>query len=172
MVPLLFDWAFVRRQLLRPLTGLLFLALVLGVACPRVEAQPDNIVVPSGLTPEQAAKFQEHMRKRRGKSPKTAPVSKNDGEKKENKPEEANKEEKKNDSADTIKRPTDRPVEYDPNRVKLTPDEQGRVQFNYLGQPWTDVLQDYADAAGYTLDWLELPGRFSESDYPKEVFAR
>ena len=34
------------------------------------------------------------------------------------------------------------------------------MQFNYFGQPWVDVLQDYADAAGYSFDWQELPADY------------
>ena len=42
----------------------------------------------------------------------------------------------------------------------MTPDKNGLVQFNYMGQPWTDVLQDYADAAKLSFDWQELPADF------------
>jgi len=88
----------------------------------------------------------------------------------QNKPTEQKKEEgdkkkpddekKKEDEIKTVKRPTEPPKQVDPNRVKLTPDADGRVQFNYFGQPWSDVLQDYADAAGYTFDWQELPADY------------
>jgi type II secretory pathway component GspD/PulD (secretin) len=74
----------------------------------------------------------------------------------EKKPEE---EKKKEDELKTVKRPTE-PPQRDPNRVKLQPDAEGRVQFNYFGQPWADVLQDYADAAGYSFDWQELPADY------------
>ncbi len=43
------------------------------------------------------------------------------------------------------------------NREKVVADEEGRIQFNYAGQPWSQVLQDYADAASFSLDWQELP---------------
>jgi len=49
------------------------------------------------------------------------------------------------------------PVPATVNREKVAPDEEGRIQFNYVGQPWAQVLQDFADAAGYSLDWQELP---------------
>lgn len=85
----------------------------------------------------------------------------------QNKPEEEKKEEKKpeggekkpEDEMKTVKRPTE-PPKRDPNRVKLKPDADGRVQFNYFGQPWADVLQDYADAANYNFDWQELPADY------------
>ncbi|MCA9229866.1 MAG: hypothetical protein KDA57_04390 [Planctomycetales bacterium] len=43
------------------------------------------------------------------------------------------------------------------NREKVAPDAEGRIQFSYVAQPWAQVLQDYADAAGFSLDWQELP---------------
>ncbi len=43
------------------------------------------------------------------------------------------------------------------NRDKIALDEEGRLQFNYVGQPWLQVLQDFADASGNSLDWQELP---------------
>ena len=39
----------------------------------------------------------------------------------------------------------------------MRPDEGGQIQFNYVGQPWGEVLQDFADASGNSLDWQELP---------------
>ncbi len=83
----------------------------------------------------------------------------------ETKPEEKKDEKKPEDQKKpeeeikTVKRPTE-PPQRDPNRVKLQPDAEGRVQFNYFGQPWADVLQDYADAAGYSFDWQELPADY------------
>jgi len=42
--------------------------------------------------------------------------------------------------------------------AKLGPD--GRVQLNFHGQKWLDVLEWYAGIAGMSLDWQELPGDF------------
>ena len=146
-------------RLLRPAFRILLtLLLVLTgsyILNPVAQAQP---------TQEQIREMRRMMgRGGRGmRSPASQPTP--DAENKEEEKKEENKDDAKKeeteDEAKTIKRPTDRPPEYDPNRTKLRPDENGLVQFNYLGQPWTDVLQDYADAAGFTLDWLELPADF------------
>ena len=116
------------------------------------------------IPPEQRAKIMEEMKKRGmamppGMMPGATPPG---GEQKpEEKKDGENKgEEKKDEGGKTITRPTDKPVVVDPNRLKLTPDKDGRVQFNYLGQPWSDVLQDYADAAKLSFDWQELPADF------------
>ncbi len=84
----------------------------------------------------------------------------------EQKPEEKiegegdKKPDEKKEEVKTIKRPTDKPPTLDPNRPKMTPDKNGLVQFNYFGQPWSEVLQDYADAAKLSFDWQELPADF------------
>jgi type II secretory pathway component GspD/PulD (secretin) len=113
------------------------------------------------MPPEVRAKAMEEMRKR-GMNPGMMP-GQNQPPQGEQKPEEKKDGEKpaenKGGETKTIKRP-DKPPTVDPNRAKLTPDKDGRVQFNYMGQPWSDVLQDYADAAKLSFDWQELP-----SDY-------
>lgn len=40
--------------------------------------------------------------------------------------------------------------------LPLGPD--GKVQLSFVGQKWLDVLEWYADLAGLSLDWQELPG--------------
>jgi type II secretory pathway component GspD/PulD (secretin) len=45
----------------------------------------------------------------------------------------------------------------DPNELKAKPDEHGKVQFSFNGQPWADVLKWYADISKSSLDWQELP---------------
>ena len=74
---------------------------------------------------------------------------------KEDKQEE--EAEKKQEEVKTIKRPTDGSGKLDPNRVRLQPDANGLVQFNYSGHPWAEVLQEFADAAKFSFDWQELP---------------
>jgi len=121
---------------------------------------------PQGMSPEQLERFRE-MRARRGnrgpRGVRPAQIQQQDSNNQEEKKEEDaseegsdKKEEQKEDIA-TIKRPTDGSEVPDPDRPKLTPDENGLVQFNYLGQPWSVVLQDFADAGGYSFDWQELP---------------
>ncbi len=48
----------------------------------------------------------------------------------------------------------------DPKELELKPDEQGRVRFNFQGQPWLAVLQWLADTSKYTLQWNKLPGDY------------
>jgi type II secretory pathway component GspD/PulD (secretin) len=115
------------------------------------------------IPPEQRAKMMEAM-KRGGMRPGMMP-GQGQPPQGQQKPEEKKEGEKKPDEkkggseTKTIKRP-DKPPTADPNRAKLTPDKDGRVQFSYMGQPWSDVLQDYADAAKLNFNWSELP-----SDY-------
>jgi type II secretory pathway component GspD/PulD (secretin) len=49
-----------------------------------------------------------------------------------------------------------------PDREELTvrPDDDGRVQFNFQGQAWPDVLEWFAKISQRTLDWQELPGDY------------
>lgn len=145
------------RTLVLPLLCCLF---VLSLILPQSASWSQQ----PGYTPEQIQEYRERYRSRRAARMEVqqVPTPGNEENREEEKKDENNEEgeKKPDDSAATIKRPTDRPPEYDPNRTKLKPDENGRVQFSYMGQPWTDVLQDYADAAGYTFDWLELPADF------------
>ncbi len=112
-------------------------------------------------TPEQIQRFRE-MRGRRGgprmrQPPPQAQPQPEAEEKKEEKKDYKKDEEKKEEEIKTFKRPTDGSVRLDPNRVRLQPDKNGMVQFNYNGQPWVDVLQEFADAAKMTFDYQELP---------------
>ncbi len=112
-------------------------------------------------TPEQIQRFRE-MRGRRGgprvrQAPPQAQPQPQPEEKKEEKKDEKKDEKKKEEEVKTFKRPTDASVRLDPNRVRLQPDKNGMVQFNYNGQPWVDVLQEFADAAKMTFDYQELP---------------
>ncbi len=75
----------------------------------------------------------------------------------EDEKKEEKKDDKKKDGIKTIKRPTDGSGKLDPNRMRLTPDKNGLVQFNYNGHPWAEVLQEFADAAKFSFDWQELP---------------
>ncbi len=57
----------------------------------------------------------------------------------------------------TAKAPAEAPANAETGRTVLKPDDGGRIQFSYIGQPWDEVLQDFADASGNSLDWQELP---------------
>lgn len=46
-----------------------------------------------------------------------------------------------------------------PNRdeFKVRPDKNGRIKFNFQGQPWTEVLMWLATISNLSLDWQEMP---------------
>lgn len=111
---------------------------------------------PMQLSPEQM----EAMRKARGGQPPGGPPGqppKPDGEKKP----EGDDAKKKEEGSATVKRPEKPPRVPDPREFKVSLDAQGRVPpFNFIGQPWPDVMQWFATLAKCSLDWQELP-----SDY-------
>ena len=112
------------------------------------------------LTPEQIEKFREMRGRRRGgRGPTPPPAEAKPEEKKPEKKEEEKKEgdEKKEEGTKTIKRPTDGSGKLDPNRIRLKPDKNGLVQFNYNTTPWAEVLQEFSDASKLSFDWMELP---------------
>jgi len=47
-----------------------------------------------------------------------------------------------------------------PEELKARPDAQGKVRFNFTGQPWPAVLTWLAEVSGMSLDWQELPGDY------------
>lgn len=122
--------------------------------------QPLAAQVPSGAqpSPEQMKKFKEMRGRMRGRRGPSKPVEvKKPEEKKPEKKEEKKDEKKKEEGIKTIKRPTDGSGKLNPDRMRLTPDKDGLVQFNYNGHPWAEVLQEFADAAKFSFDWQELP---------------
>ncbi len=145
---------------------ILFLAAqVLIAPLNRLAAQEATPVVmgpngqPMQLSPEQM----EAMKKARGGQPPGPPGGppgqppKPDGEKKP----EGDDAKKKEEAAATVKRPEKPPRVPDPREFNVKLDAQGRVPpFNFIGQPWPDVMQWFATLAKCSLDWQELP-----SDY-------
>tara|TARA_R110002049_G_scaffold4601_5_gene32057 strand:+ start:89011 stop:92028 length:3018 start_codon:yes stop_codon:yes gene_type:complete len=57
-----------------------------------------------------------------------------------------------------IRRGQDSDEHADPNELKATVGEDGRVAFQFRNQPWEDLIQWLADISDQPLDWLELPG--------------
>ncbi|NOZ40773.1 MAG: hypothetical protein GXP24_11180 [Planctomycetes bacterium] len=116
---------------------------------------------PAGAQPsaEQIKKMKEMRAKVRGRGgPSKQPGAKKAEEKKpEKKDGKKDGDKKKDEGVKTIKRPTDDSGKLDPDRMRLTPDKNGMVQFNYNGHPWAEVLQEFADAAKFSFDWQELP---------------
>jgi len=70
------------------------------------------------------------------------------------------KEGEKEKPPEPIARPSEPPKPPDPEELKVRPDADGKIRFNFNGQPWQGVLQWLADVSGMSLDWQELPGDY------------
>lgn len=99
--------------------------------------------------------------------PSAQPGMPGQGEKKpgegEKKPGESDK--KPGEGAGTpavpaVQRPTTPPKPGDPEELKLQPDAEGRIRFNFTNQKWLDVLEWFAGISKMSLDWQELPGDY------------
>ena len=97
-----------------------------------------------------------HKRPDGEKKPDSEKPENKEDEKKEEKKDGESKEEKK-DGAGPTRRPTEPPEPPDPEVLKVRPDEQGKVRFNFKGHSWPSVLEWIADISGMSLDWQELP---------------
>jgi hypothetical protein len=138
-------------------------ALALALPLPFATAQEAPVMVGSGgraMNPEQMKAMMEARRAAAPGAPPAAqpnPEQKKEGE--EKKPE--GEEKKKDDAADTVKRPEKPPRVPDPREFDVKLDEHGRVPpFNFIGQPWPDVLQWLANISKSSLDWQELPNDY------------
>jgi type II secretory pathway component GspD/PulD (secretin) len=60
----------------------------------------------------------------------------------------------------TTPRPTTPEAPANPEELQVRPDENGRVRFNFQGQPWRGVLEWLARISDLSLDWQELPADF------------
>ncbi len=110
----------------------LLLCVLLGCCCALLPDLP--VLAQHPVSEAQMKEMRTRMRAQQNGKPPAA----------QNKPAEEKKEEtkkpkddkkKKKDEIKTVKRPTEPPKDVDPNRVKLKPGTDGRVQFNYFGQP-------------------------------------
>jgi type II secretory pathway component GspD/PulD (secretin) len=119
------------------------------------QATPGDL---SKLPPEVRARVEAQMRAAQAGQPQPGqqPGAKPEEKKEEKKPEEGKKPE---DEVKTIKRPTE-PPKANSDELKARPDKDGMVQFSFSGQPWTEVLEWYAEVADCSLDWQELPADF------------
>src|SRR3954471_17424487 len=131
----------------------------------KVRAQEAAIAVPSGqpvtITPEQMKAM------RRGGQPAMPPGAQPGPQPgQEAKPEDKDKkkegeEAKKKEGEASVKRPEKPPRVPDPREFKVKLDEKGRVPpFNFIGQPWPDVMQWLATISKGSLDWQELPNDY------------
>ncbi len=88
------------------------------------------------------------------------PDDKGKESKDEKKDEKKDGDKKEGESSETKKRPTEPPKAADPEELKVLPDKDGKVQFNFNGQPWEGVLKWLAGVSGKSLDWQEMPGDY------------
>jgi type II secretory pathway component GspD/PulD (secretin) len=127
-------------------------------------AQYGAAVPVQGMSPEQAKAMIEAQRaaamaQAQANQPQPAKEEKKD-ESKDAKKKGDDKDKKKEEET-SIKRPEKPPRTPDPREFDVKLDDRGRVPpFNFIGQPWPDVLQWLANVSKCSLDWQELP-----SDY-------
>ncbi len=117
---------------------------------------------PVQLTPEQV----QAMKGRHGGPPLGAQPAVPPGQPGTPKPEGDKKKDgeegdKKKEESTTVKRPEKPPRVPDPREFNVKLDDKGRVPpFNFIGQPWPDVLQWLANISKCSLDWQELPNDY------------
>lgn len=134
---------------------------VATIAAAEAFAVQEGVAVPA--TPE-AAKAMNEARRRGAKMPEQ-PQAQPGQPPTEAKPDDKDKKkegegEKKEDTS-VVKRPDKPPRVPVPGEFKVKLDAQGRVPpFNFVGQPWPDVMQWLADLSKGSLDWQELPGGY------------
>ncbi|MCY2962699.1 MAG: hypothetical protein NT069_03450 [Planctomycetota bacterium] len=61
---------------------------------------------------------------------------------------------------ETVTRPELPEIPPDADELKLRPDSDGKLKFNFQGQPWSAVVEWLAEVSGLSLDWQELPAGF------------
>lgn len=105
---------------------------------PRTPKKAPNAQRPGG-TPEQA--------KPNAKKPDSKPAASGEASKTEAEPK-------------VTRRPTQPAAPPDPKELELRPNAEGKVYFNFNGQPWPAVMEWLAEISGLSLDWQELPGDY------------
>ncbi|HEX4415525.1 MAG TPA: secretin N-terminal domain-containing protein [Lacipirellulaceae bacterium] len=154
----------IHRQ--RSLCFVTAILLSVGIFSQPVRAQDVQVATPEGqpvqLSPEQL----KAMRGRHGGPPPGMPPGATPGQpppaaEGEKKKEGEEGDKKKEEAAATVKRPDKPPRVPDPREFDVKLDDKGRVPpFNFIGQPWPDVLQWLANISKCSLDWQELPNDY------------
>ena len=118
---------------------------------PRPSGMPPGATPPGVQPPGAAGKPDE----KKGDAAKSKDASKDkDKDKDKSKGEDSKK------GPEPIQRPAKPPEPPNPDELKVRPDAEGKVSFNFTGQPWQGVLQWLADISHMSLDWQELPGDY------------
>ena len=95
-----------------------------------------------------------------GGKPSKKPDAKKTAPGKDGKKETKDGKQPNEKKGDTTTRP-DKPAEpADPNELKVRPDDDGKVSFQFRGQAGPDVLEWLADISQMSLDWQELPNDY------------
>ncbi len=125
-------------------------------------AAPAQAVMVEGqpATPEQQQQIMEAQKRGRPGGPQPGqPGQPPNGDPSQDKKEGDNKDKKKEE--DSTKRPEKPPRVPDPREMEVAMDDKGRVPaFNFIGQPWPDVMQWLANISKCSLDWQELPNDY------------
>jgi len=109
------------------------------------------------LTPAQREQVKKAMEAaRKGQKPPQMPTAKPSGKK----GKKDKKDEKKPGETDVVKRPTEPPKPADPKELKVRPNRDGLVEFNFKYQPWPAVLDWLSDISHKSIDWQEAPSGY------------
>lgn len=143
------------RQLRTPISvATLLLATLLSLSSSEVlYAQPSSFEdIPAEqrakMTPEQIEQIKEHFKKRGGRRRGGSPTAVPGG-----KPATPTVS-----SSPAVAQPTGaNSGKANPEELKLRPDKDGKIKFNFHGQPWKGVLEWMADISEMTLNWSKLP---------------
>ncbi|WP_235034454.1 secretin N-terminal domain-containing protein [Roseiconus lacunae] len=108
------------------------------------DGKPRQIAVPQGMPPGAKPPGQPP---KPGEKPDEKDAGKNGGADKKGEPPEPK----------IIRRGDQKPGDANPEELKATVGEDGRVAFQFRNQPWVDLVQWLAQIADQPLDWQELP---------------
>jgi len=118
------------------------------------EVAAESSAAPAGATKPDESKP--------GDKPEKADEEKKKAEEKKDEAgkEKAQEEKEAEETPKPIQRPSTPPKPPDPEQLKIRPDEEGKIRFNFIGQPWPEVLEWFADISQMSLDWQEVPGDY------------
>jgi type II secretory pathway component GspD/PulD (secretin) len=113
------------------------------------------------ISPEQVKAMMEARRAAQGGQPSPQPGQPPKADDQQKKEGEGDAKKKEEGAGDSVKRPEKPPRVPDPREFDLALDDKGRVPpFNFIGQPWPDVMQWLANISKSSLDWQELPNDY------------
>lgn len=139
------------------------IALLVTLAGRMSHAQQVTVPGPDGHPMQVSAETAKAMAQaRKANQPPGAQPSPQPGQ--EGKPDDKKKEGedgKKKEADTTLKRPEKPPRVPDPREFNVKLDDKGRVPpFNFIGQPWPDVMQWLASLDKCSFDFQELPNDY------------